>query len=277
MSVSARPDITLPGYSFPLFVPASRPDRFAKAANAGTDTIIVDLEDAVSPSEKVAARDNLSSGLDSVSGASVWIRLNGVDTPWHADDLAALNGLNIQGVILPKAESATTLQDVRRQLGGSIAVIGLIETARGVHNAEEIASACDRLAFGSVDYALDMNCRPTRDAFLLARSRLVLAARLAKQPAPIDGVTTRIDDPDLVETDSTHAFELGFGGKLLIHPAQLAPAQKAFAPSNEDVDWANRIVSHSTDGAASTVDGEMVDAPVLARALGILERQGMVK
>ena len=275
MTGGTKKDDSLGRYSFPLFVPATRPERFAKAAASGADTIIIDLEDAVGAADKEAARSGLSDGMVGLSGASVWIRINGVSTPWHKEDLEALNGLPIQGVMVPKAEGADMLSAIRATLPDHVALIALVETAAGIHNATEIAAHSDRMAFGSVDYALDMNCASTREAFLFARSALALAARVSGQFAPLDGVTTKTDDPDLVAADAEHALALGFGGKMLIHPRQLDPAKRAFAPSEADIIWARKIVDSTKDGTAIAVDGEMIDAPVLERARGILERQGV--
>lgn len=256
-----------------LFVPADRPQRFAKAAAAGADAIIVDLEDAVAPAAKDDARAGLSAALAGLKRmVPIFLRINATDTPWHAADLASAAGLPVAGIVLPKAESAAELQAARSAVSGR-ALIALVETARGLAAAEEIAAACDRIAFGSVDFAADLGCAHVREALLLARSRLVLAARLAGAPQPIDGVTLSIKDGNAVEDDARHAVALGFGGKLLIHPSQIDPARRGLAPTAQDVAWAERIVAGSADGAARAVDGIMVDAPVLARAHLILQRR----
>lgn len=255
-----------------LFVPADRPERFAKAATAGADAIIIDLEDAVAPAAKDDARSGLAAGLGGLSSTlPVFVRINGIGTPWHEADLALAATLPVTGLVVPKAECAKDLRDIRALTGE--ALIALVETAAGLFAAEEIAGACDRLAFGSVDFAADLGCAHIRDALLLARNRLVLAARLADAPQPIDGVTLSIKDEGAVEDDARYAAALGFGGKLLIHPAQVAPARRGLAPSPEDIAWAERIVAGSADGAARAVDGIMVDAPVLARAHHILQRR----
>jgi len=263
---------SLPRYSFPLFVPGDRPDRFAKAAGAGTDTVIIDLEDSVAPGGKDTARAALAEALAGLTGVQLWLRVNAVGTRWHEADVGLARQLQVDAVMLPKTESPEMLAAVRQQLRADQALVALVETARGIHAAEPIAAASDRMAFGSVDYALDLGCQPSREAFLLPRSRLVLAARLAGRPAPLDGVTAQTDDAERVGADSAHAFGLGFGGKLLIHPRQIGPARAAFAPTPEDVAWARRVLAGARDGAAVALDGEMVDAPVLERARGILER-----
>jgi citrate lyase subunit beta/citryl-CoA lyase len=257
------------GLSLFLFVPADRPERFEKAMAAGADAVIIDLEDAVAPTAKVAARQMLVASLKGASPCPVFIRVNAIGTEWHDGDLAAVASLDATGVLLPKAESANGIEVVRRTLDGK-AVVAIIESAAGLAIVEDISTAADRLAFGSIDFAADLGCAHSRDALLLARSRIVLAARLASKPAPIDGVTQAIRDEAEIEGDARYGVSLGFGGKLLIHPAQIVPARRGMAPTERDVEWAMKVVDISPDGAAVAVDGGMVDAPVLARARQII-------
>lgn len=254
-----------------LFVPADRPERYAKAEAAGADAVIIDLEDAVAPANKDTAREFLAKALAGrVQGAvPILVRINAIGTPWHDDDLAALASLNISGIVLPKAESVDGLAALRRRMGRK-SIIAIIESALGLAGVEDIASAADRLAFGSIDFSADLGCAHSRDALLLARSRIVLAARLADRPAPIDGVTQLIGDPEEIEADARYGASLGFSGKLLIHPAQIAPARRGMAPSPPDIEWAMKVLSAGSDGGAIAVDGAMVDAPVLAKARQIL-------
>jgi citrate lyase subunit beta/citryl-CoA lyase len=252
-----------------LFVPADRPERLDKAIAAGADAVIVDLEDAVAPAAKPEARKQLAASLVHHRDCPVFVRINGIDTAWHDEDLTIAAGLNITGVLLPKAQSADGVAAVRPRLGGK-QLIAIVETAMGLAAVEAIATAADRLAFGSIDYCADLGCAHERDALLMARARIVLAARLAEKPAPIDGVTQSIHDAALIEGDARYGVSLGFGGKLLIHPAQIGPARLGMAPSAHDVEWATRVVASSPNGAAVAVDGGMVDAPVLARARQII-------
>ena len=257
-----------------LFVPADRPERFSKAAATGADAVIVDLEDAVAPAAKDSARAGLAAALAGMPQAvPIFVRINAMGTPWHAADLASAASLPIAGIMLPKAENASEFRALRAEMPGK-ALIALVETAKGLSVAEEIAAASDRIAFGSVDFAADLGCAHVREALLFARSRLAMAARLAQAPQPIDGVTLSIKDEAAIEDDARYAAELGFGGKLLIHPAQLGPARRGLAPSMQDIEWAEKIVAVGADGAARAVDGIMVDAPVLARARHILQRRG---
>ncbi|MFT4160757.1 HpcH/HpaI aldolase/citrate lyase family protein [Shinella sp.] len=255
-----------------LFVPGDRADRFAKAAAAGPDAVIVDLEDAVAPEAKRPARAALAEGLSTMpAGIPVLLRINAAGTQWHEADLAAAAHLPLAAVLLPKAENADDLRRVADRCG--CPVIALVETAAGLHRAVEIAGASARLAFGSIDFAADLAMGHTRQSLLAARSALVMVARLAGQPAPIDGVTTAIHDAALIADDCAHSVELGFSGKLLIHPAQIAPARRGFAPTQAEIDWAARVLAATTDGAATRVDGAMVDAPVIRRAGQIMARR----
>lgn len=254
-----------------LFVPADRPERFMKAASAGADAIIIDLEDAVPPASKDLARRGLPEGLASLPAETpIFLRVNGIGTPWHGADIEMATALRVAGIVLPKAESAADIGAVRNHLAETTVLVALVETARGLSAVDEIAAACDRVAFGSVDFAADLGCAHSREPLLFARSRIVVAARLAGHARPIDGVTLSIKDEAATEDDARHAAALGFAGKLLIHPAQIAAARRGLSPSADDIVWAERVASSAGDGAARAVDGVMVDGPVLARAQNIL-------
>jgi len=258
--------------SFPLFVPADRPDRLARAANSSADAVLADLEDAVAHDRKSAAREALSVWLSgSPTQSTVCIRINAEGDAAHAADLELCRRQGIAAIMLPKAEAAGAVARVKARTG--LPVIALIETARGLAQVEEIATEAAQLAFGSIDFAADLEMQHTALALYHARSRIVLASRLAGIAAPLDGVTTAVRDEDQLRRDCTHAVELGFGGKLLIHPDQIAPARAAFAPDPSTVDWALRVLAAEGAGAV-LVDGEMVDPPVLARARQVLRRAG---
>ena len=262
------------GVSFPLFVPADRAERFAKAAASGADGVIVDLEDAVAPADKIAAREGLERAFAQLGKVevAVLLRINPVGSPWHQDDLAALERLPVAGVVLPKAEHVEDVERVARVAGGRERVLSMIESATGLANARALAAASAQIAFGSYDFAADLGTAHTREALLLARLELVLAARLAGLPGPIDGVTTAIDAPETAQADAAYAASLGFRGKLLIHPRQVEPVRKGFRPSDEELAWAKRILEAAASGSAVAVDGNMVDATVLIRARQILQR-----
>ncbi|WP_319530159.1 CoA ester lyase [uncultured Cohaesibacter sp.] len=251
----------------PLFVPANRPERFAKASASSADAVILDLEDAVAPEAKEEARLALSSDF---TDKPIIVRINGTDTPDHAADLEAVAALNLSAIMLPKAESPDSITAIQTMLGGEIPVMALIETAVGLARAREIAAtpATARLVFGSIDYCADLGCDHDRTALLAARSELVFASRLAGLSAPIDGVTAQLSDPELTFEDARHAKMLGMAGKLCIHPRQIDAVLRAFTPSDDEVNWARRVLA-SGDGAVS-VDGAMIDAPVRQRARQIL-------
>ncbi len=255
----------------PLFVPGNRPDRFAKAALAGADAIIIDLEDAVAAGAKQVARAALVAGLQAPLPCPVWIRINAVDTADHAADLAALAGLGFAGVMLPKAETAADIAVLRGKLPAGCVVIALIESAAGLAASRPIAAAADRIAFGSIDYAGSIGASHRREALLAARSELVLVAALAGKPAPIDGVTTAVSDAALIEDDAAYGAMLGFGGKLLIHPKQIAPAVRGFAPGADDVAEARRLIG-AVGANAAQFEGRMVDLPVLNAARRLIAR-----
>jgi citrate lyase subunit beta/citryl-CoA lyase len=259
---------------FPLFVPGDRPDRFERAITSGADAVILDLEDSVPGSRKQEARDSISAkaGLFEREDCLVFVRINGAGSSSHSDDIRMVSGLPVAGVVLPKAEAAESVRAVSEALGAEKAIVALIETAAGVANARAIAGVVARLAFGSIDYAGDIGCAHSREALLHARSELVLASRLAGLPGPIDGITASFQDAGAVEADAAHAASLGFTGKLLIHPAQIEPTARGFAPSAREIAWARSVLSSTKDGGASGVEGAMVDLAVRLRAEQIERR-----
>jgi len=252
-----------------LFVPANRPERYAKAEAAGADAAILDLEDAVPADAKNDAREALRTDF---SDRPVLLRVNADRTPWHHADIEYARSLPFAGIILPKAEDATSVA----RFAGEVQkpVIALIESARGLSNARQIAKTegVVRLAFGSVDFCADLGSAHERDILLPARFELVLASRLAGIAAPIDGVTLEVNSAEAASSDAAHARALGMGGKLCIHPAQVEPVMSAFRPSEKEIAWAKTVLA-SGDGAVS-VDGVMVDEPVRIRARAILEQNG---
>lgn len=271
MRTTSRGAAALDAIMLPLFVPADRADRLTKAISAGPDAVIIDLEDAVSPEAKAGARDGLAEAISALTAdLPLLLRINAKGTPWHAGDLAAARNLPLAGIMLPKAESGA---DVLRTGGETgLPVVALVESARGIASVDEVAASASRLAFGSIDYAADLAMAHTRTALAAARAGIVLASRLAGLPAPIDGVTVAVHDAGCLAADCAHAREMGFGGKLLIHPTQIAPARAAFLPTVEEIDWARRVLEPEPDRGAFMLDGAMVDAPVLLRARHILAR-----
>ncbi|BBZ31235.1 CoA ester lyase (plasmid) [Mycolicibacterium madagascariense] len=253
-----------------LFVPGDRPDRFAKAVAAGPDLVVIDLEDAVGAADKDAARENARAWL--AAGETAVVRINGSRTSWYEADLDMMCEHGTAAMV-PKAEDPALLERLARS---GISVVPLVETACGVSNARELAMAdgVQRLAFGSIDLAAELGVDPTdRQALLVARSALVLASAAARLPGPVDGVTTALTDRRQLVDDVTHARTLGFTAKLCVHPSQVAAVHDATAPSADEVAWAQTILTAADPaGSATTVDGEMVDAPVLSRAQRIIDQ-----
>jgi citrate lyase subunit beta/citryl-CoA lyase len=254
-----------------LFVPADRPERFDKACAAGADAVIVDLEDAVPAAGKVAARAALAAWVS--PRQPVLVRINALDTTWFRDDLKLCSLPGVAGIVLPKAENEAALATLAG--AGAAAILPLIETGLGLWNAAALARQprVTRLVFGSIDFSLDLNIQEGYETLLHARSQLVLASRVAGVAAPVDGVTVSFDDPERVQADTLRARALGFGGKLCIHPKQVAPVHQAFAPTEEQLAWAGRVVAafDAAQGGAAAVDGRMIDRPVILIAQQMLE------
>ncbi len=256
-----------------LFVPGNRPDRYPKAVAAGADAVIVDLEDAVPAGEKASARAALAAWLSPEH--PVLIRVNGGESQWFREDLALCRAKGVAGVLLPKAES---VEDIRiiGAYSGALPILPLIETARGFWNAHAMAQApkVQRFVFGSIDFQLDLGIQGEEEELLYFRSRLVLVSRIADLAAPVDGVTTAIDDAERVRGDTLRAKRFGFGAKLCIHPKQVNVVNECFEPTEAEKSWAKKIVeaAEAAGGAAVSVDGKMVDRPVIVRAEGILAR-----
>ncbi len=210
-----------------LFVPANRPERIAKALASGADAVIVDLEDAVAPQAKDAARQALATWLRAAdTNQTVLVRVNGVDTPWHAADLEICRAPGVAAVMLPKAETAADMAHAHAATQRPI--LPIIESAMGVHNALHIAQTpgCARLVFGKLDLAIDLGLEPSHDdpeehVFLAYRAQLVLASRLAALAPPVDGVFTALDDDAGLAAYARRARRDGFGALLLIHDPEL--------------------------------------------------------
>jgi citrate lyase subunit beta/citryl-CoA lyase len=257
-----------------LFVPGDRPERFDKAVAAGADVVILDLEDAVGPEHKTAARAAAVEWL--AGGGRAAVRVNASDSPHHEADVTALAGLaGLLAVVLPKADDAALASEVAQRSGAP--VLALVESAAGMAGLSALAAAQGvvRLAFGHLDYAVDLGADNGRTAMLHARSTLVLASRAAGLPGPVDGVTVALDDPQVLADDLAHARDVGLTGKLLIHPRQVEATHAAYRPSPEETSWAEKVLAavRESSGGAVRVDGDMVDAPVIARAEAVLRRK----
>jgi citrate lyase subunit beta / citryl-CoA lyase len=256
-----------------LFVPGNRPDRFAKACAAGADAVVLDLEDSVAPADKEKARSAVAEWL--TAAQPVMVRVNTSDSAWFRDDLSLGGRPGIAGVLLPKAERVEEIRLVTEKFGPGTPILPQIETARGFRNAPALAGAAQvrHLLFGSIDFQLDLGMTADEEELLHFRSQIVLDSRLAGIEPPVDGVTTDIYDTERVRADTLRARRLGFSGKMCIHPKQVPVVNECFAPTAEEEAWARRVVEASAGapGAAISVDGKMVDRPVLARAEVILK------
>lgn len=258
-----------------LFVPGNRPERFEKARAAGADAVILDLEDAVPPDAKPDARATVLAHVD--AARPVFVRINAADTPWFADDVAALAGHpGVAGIVLPKAESREQIGAVAARAHAQFVVLPIVETAVGIARLAALCEAPNvpRLLFGTLDFQIDLNLEGDGDELLFFRSQIVLASRLAGIDGPVDGVSTVLDDPSVIEAETRRARRLGFGGKLCIHPKQIDAVHRAFAWTDDEKAWATRVLAavQTSGGSAIAVDGKMVDMPVILKARRILGR-----
>jgi len=270
-----------------LFAPGDRPELLRKAPTTGADTVVFDLEDAVVPGRKAEAGAAVSAvlaDLDADCEVCVRVRPPGRGA---ADDLDAVLGSDarssLDGLVLPKAESAddvTDLADLAAERGPSLPILALVETAAGVLHAEAIATAAptDALVFGAEDLAADIGATRTEEGteVLHAREHVVLAAAAARVDA-IDTLYTDFEDEAGLRADAEFARELGYDGKLAIHPSQVGPINEMFTPDSDRVEWAERVLAAKEAADAEgrgvfAVDGEMVDAPLVAQAEQVLER-----
>ena len=254
-----------------LFCPADRPDRYQKAVDAA-DVVVIDLEDAVPLSGKAKAREALVA--TPMDPERVIVRVNSVASPEHAADLEALRATAYRRVMLAKTENARQLATI-----ADLSVVALCETPLGVLNAAEIAAAPNTIAlmWGAEDLIAAIGGRTSRfaddgryrDVALHARSTVLLAAAAYGRPA-IDSVYVAIDDLDGLRAESEDAAACGFALKACIHPRQVAVVRQAFQPDEAQVRWARRVLEAASDGGATSVDGQMIDAPLVRQAEAVL-------
>lgn len=264
-----------------LFVPATRPDRFAKAGASGADRVILDLEDAVAPEEKAGARRGLMTATIP-RDVPVYVRVNSALTPWFEEDLGVARTLAIRGVLLPKADSAAHVERALAAIAQEQVIVPIIETAAGLWNVLEVARYphVERLVFGALDFTLDTGIHDADGAFDSIRSRIVVASKVAGIAPPVDLVTLAIDDQDLLRRHAARSRSFGFGGKLCIHPKQIPITNDAFRPSDEEVAWARGVLdelSSRPEDAVFAHRGELVDRPVIQRAKQIIEHDSAAR
>jgi (S)-citramalyl-CoA lyase len=265
-----------------LFTPATRPDRFAKAADVGADVLIIDLEDAVAPADKDRARTGALDHLVRPDRGTIAyaLRINGLETRAGLADLTALLASDAAPafLVLPKTESAAHLHILDRQLavaGKPTRLVGLIESAAGLAAVEEIAAATPRLAalmFGAADMAADLGSETAWEPLLHARSRLVAASARAGVIA-LDSPFFDVRDGEGLRQEIARSKALGFAAKAAIHPTQIEPINAALTPSPAAVAEARAILAENAKGVG-TVNGRMVDEAVARKARRILAAAG---
>jgi citrate lyase beta subunit len=253
-----------------LFLPASNPRAIAKARDAGSDLVVLDLEDAVKGEDKTAARSAAVEAVATVWPMPVAIRINGVGSEWHSLDLDAAARSKADLVVVPRAISAHLVRDVAETAGKP--VLAMIETAAGVLCAAEIARACAGLIAGTNDLRADLRLPldATREPISASLQMIVLAARAAGIAA-FDGVFNSLEDAEGFLREAEDGRRLGFDGKSLIHPGQVAPCHQAFAPSAAEVDRAKALVE-AFHGGAERFGNEMIERMHVEAAQRVLER-----
>lgn len=284
----------MPSWRSVLYVPGVQERMLAKAASLGADGIILDLEASVPSGEKLRARELASRAVPAIAAntaADLFVRVNTLASGLVADDLAAIVQPGLDGIVLPATDRVDDLRQVASWLVsaerdqhlpiGSLRVLVILETARGVVRALEILEADPRVAavlFGAEDFRQDMDVPRTADGHELqyARAAVALAARAARVPA-LDTVYTDVaNEVGLIE-EMRRSQLLGYSGKQVIHPRQIEPVHRALAPTVEQVEWARRIVAEGERAAAAGIgafllEGQMIDRPVIAQAEQILAR-----
>lgn len=246
-----------------------------KALATRADEVIVDLEDAVSDGEKESARASLTELRPS---RALVLRINGADSPFMGGDIEVARALPwVKAVVVPKAESPESMVMVARSFNSSVALIALVESAKGISAVDEIArTGVSRLMFGPVDYATDIDVNPNHLALMYPRSRVVVASAAARIAPPVDGPTLMVTDLALLGEEARLARELGFHGKMCIHPSQVDTVNAVFQSSTEELEWARSVIDavERQGEGVFRLDGMMIDGPVIARARAILGHIG---
>jgi citrate lyase subunit beta / citryl-CoA lyase len=283
-----RPKMILRSF---LFVPGNRIDRIEKAFASPADAVIIDLEDAVTPSEKESVRKQIGSFLEQVSRKNIFIRVNGAKTSFFMGDLEMVTRASVRGIIVPKSEDPEALRKSDHQLRdleraqslqeGQIRLIPQLESALGLSKAQEIGASTRRilaLAFGAGDLTLDLGAKlsKTGEELLFSRSYLVMASRLAGVYAIDAPFMLDIKDVEGLSGEARRSRQLGFRGKLCIHPSQVGPVNEIFSPTPEEVDRAKKIIETydlaTGEGVgAVALEGEFIDPPVYERAKQIVD------
>lgn len=266
-----------------LYVPGHRPERVAKALVAGADAVVIDLEDAVPAAQKDTARDLTVALLDERAeddGLQVWVRINPPRTEHGRRDVAALSGRRLDGLRVPRADDPEEVREVAERTGAPLQV--LLESARGLWRARELAEAHELvvgIGLGEADLAADLLV--DRDEGLTwARGSVVVAARAAGLPSPVQSVWTDVGDPAGLRASCETGRATGFFGRSVIHPRQIDVVHDVYTPSAEEIAAADAVVTTAAEaaarGEAAALDahGRFVDPAVVARARTVLDRAG---
>jgi citrate lyase subunit beta/citryl-CoA lyase len=278
-----------------LFVPGNRPDRVDKAVKTASDVVIIDLEDAVPYSQKKETRPVVREKILNYQERPVLVRINALDTEFFQDDLNAVVVEGLVCIMVPKVETAAQIQEINRGLlemeakngmrPGGISIIPLIESSLAVENVFQIVSQRtdpERLftvAFGAADFALDMGFEITKtgEELLYPRARIAVACRAAGVEPPLDTpFMIDLKDFEALEADIKRACQLGFQGKLCIHPNQVDICNQLFSPSKEEIQYAQKVIqafdeAEAGGSAAIQLEGKFVDYPVVERCRRILK------
>jgi citrate lyase subunit beta/citryl-CoA lyase len=280
-----------------LFAPGNHARRVEKALSLDADAVILDLEDAVAIAEKPATRAMVAAALQRPRQGLLYVRVNAVDTAFCHGDLVTVAQPGLDGIILPKIESAAGLATVdwllaqlERERGlpaGAIDLIPIIETARGLQQLDAILAAgtrVRRVAFGAGDFTLDVNMIWRRGETELAHARatIVTASRAAGIEAPLDTVWVDLTDPEGLEASSRTALALGFQGKMCIHPGQIGVVNNVFTPGDAEIAFAERVCAafaraEAEGSAAIQLDGKFIDYPIVYRAQRVLQKLAAIR
>lgn len=284
----------MPAYRSFLFAPGNHARKVAKVFDCGADNVILDLEDAVAKSEKVATRALVAAALQRPRRGGAYVRVNAFATEFCYGDAVAVVGAGLDGIVLPMVERSEQLVAFDWLLGalererglpvGGIDIIPIIETGKGIANVRAIAASgtrVKRMAFGAGDYSLDMNLEWSLGESELehARAEMALASRAAGLEAPIDTVWVHINDLDGLANSAKRARQLGFQGKMCIYPPQVERVNRAFTPSEKEIAFARRVVAAfevaEREGSSSIqLDGYFIDYPIVYKARRTLDMAG---
>jgi citrate lyase subunit beta / citryl-CoA lyase len=250
-----------------LLVNGAHADRFQAAAHSRADIVVLDIEDAVAPKDKDAARDNVVRWLGAEN--TDWVRINGFGTPWWADDLAALADTRVGGLMLAMVESVDHVTETAKRLP-NVPIVALVETARGLERITEIAAAKGsfRLAFGIGDFRRDTGFGEDPSTLAYARSRFTIAAKAANLPSAIDGPTIGSNALKLIEATAV-SVEFGMTGKICLSPDQCSVVNEGLSPSQDEIAWAKEFFAEFERDGGEIRNGS--DLPRIARATKILE------